>query len=145
VTEFKKYKNRKIYNKNTSKYATLSEVYYASLGGPVSVTDATTGGDITDDTVIRGALEIFSGQTLKVLADEAIAIGRKYSVQPEERKLELTETAQRAMSLGSFPQELKTKLAGRGIDVSKETPFTPSELETVKEEVQDLFSGKGAQ
>jgi len=79
-TEFKKYKNRKIYNTSTSKYATLSDVYYTALQGPVTVTDVTTGSDITNETLVRGALEIFNPENLLSLAAAAIEVGIKAGI-----------------------------------------------------------------
>jgi polyhydroxyalkanoate synthesis regulator protein len=54
MTEFKRYKNRKIYNLKESNYATLESIAIESLSEEVRVSDNTSLNDVTVDTLLAG-------------------------------------------------------------------------------------------
>lgn len=138
MTEFKKYKNRKIYNTATSKYATLSDVYYTALQGPVTVTDVTTGEFITNETVLRGALEIFGSNELMKLVTSALTIGI-------ESGLKAPEEFPEGLAAIELAKEIAQKSTGTFEEKQEVQNMLSLDLGNVKEDVDDLFSGKGAQ
>lgn len=54
----KRYKNRKLYSTNESRYVTLQDLVFLSTTEPFKVTDVSTGDDITNETMLNAFVNI---------------------------------------------------------------------------------------
>jgi PHB/PHA accumulation regulator DNA-binding domain len=81
MVTFKKYKNRKFYNKTASRYVNLPSILEVAKTEHVQVVDAVTGEDLTAETIVKAALESFTDFGLECLAIKALDLNSQLKVE----------------------------------------------------------------